>query len=40
MPRRNTRELRQILHILPLQFLLHHIAGIRNAQPIRAAANG
>ena len=40
MPRRNARQFRQILHILRLHFPLHHIARIRDAQPIRTAANG
>jgi hypothetical protein len=39
MPRRDAREFWQILHILRLQFLLHHIGRIRYAQPVRATAH-
>ena len=39
MPRGDAREFRQILHILRLQFLLHHIGRICYAQPVRATAH-
>jgi len=39
MTRRDAREFWQILHILRLQFLLHHIGRIRYTQPVRAAAH-